>query len=125
MSKDNILKLIRRMEILIEEAEELIPDTKEKGFLEKAGLFLAGNDEKLSENKNKQSYAINRIKAIYSELGGIRIGLEEMFKVYSISIKNNELADNLSEAAEKGSIYDVINASRQIIGFLRSKTHFI
>ena len=92
MCRGKIMKMIGRVEILVDEAEKLTmkyPDLlNKKGFLDR----LFGDDEK--------DEARSRFQNILYEIFGVASNIKETLREYGISLKSEALTNLIEDANE-------------------------
>lgn len=114
MSSDRIMRMIRRMEILVDSAESIAREypnvLKEPGFF--GGLFV----------NSEEDDARNRFQSICSEVMGVGASIKDIFRENGLSLKSesmSKLADNTDACSGR----EIINLMRAFIGFVRSKAY--
>lgn len=116
MSGRTVFRSIRRLERLVEEAEEIVdefPDIGEKkGFLKEIGSVLDGG------RVQREREAEARLRQIFAESVGIASAVKESLLDYGIRATNEQLGEELTNA---DSWSEGVRLLRSAMAFLRAR----
>ncbi len=114
MGSERIMRMIDRMEILIDEAERVAmkyPNLlNRRGFLDR----LFGNEE--------EDEARAKFQSLLYEVHGVALNIKEAFKRHGVSLKSEAIRKLVDETNEYSG-REIINLMRTLIGFVRTKTY--
>lgn len=114
MSSNKIMRMIGRMEILVDSAERIA--AKYPNILKGKGFFGS-----LFEDK-EENEARDRFQSICYEVLGVGANIGDALKEYGITLKSDKM-DELIDKTDECSGREVINLMRAFIGFVRSKAY--
>jgi len=114
MPSEHLMRMIGRLEMLADEAEELVgkyPDMLKTSWSE--GLF---DSDYLREKRSAKA----RYEGIFSEVMGIVAAIKDCLRDYGQAIRNDEIGNAFHKVK---TAKDAVSALRSAIGFLRSQAY--
>lgn len=116
MSRQYLLNLINRIDMLLDEADDILakyPSAGQRhGFMESLGMaFNPGATDGMNS-------AEIRLQSIFAEIMGVVVTVKETLRDYGVYLQNDTIGSNIENAR---GYRQAIRAMRSAVGYMRSK----